>query len=93
MERASSTGSRRAAIPQPVGAEYAQELVGSIVTGRPHRRALAVELAPAAVTSWELLVDGQAFFPRMLADIEAATSEVHIIIFGFRPGRIGDSFP
>ena len=28
----------------------------------------------------------------MLADIEAATSDVHIIIFGFKAGEIGTRF-
>src|SRR6185312_14248465 len=32
------------------------------------------------------------FFPRMLEDIEAATSDIHILIFGFKAGEIGDRF-
>jgi cardiolipin synthase len=81
-----------ASVPSPMTADRARDVVASIIGGRPHRKALALDLAPATATSWELLIDGQAFFPRMLADIEAARSDVHIIIFGFRPGRIGDSF-
>src|SRR5262245_54483204 len=88
MERGSGT----AAVRVPVTVDDVQAVVASIVTGRPRRRALAIDHAPATATGWELLIDGQRFFPRMLADIEAARSDVHIIIFGYRPGRIGDAF-
>ena len=37
----------------------------------------------------EPLVDGKAFFPRILADVEAARSSVHILMFGWREGAIG----
>jgi cardiolipin synthase len=43
-------------------------------------------------SSAEVLVGGAAFFPRLLADIESASSSVHIVQFGFRPGTIGDAF-
>ena len=59
---------------------------------RPQRRPLAIDFAPAIATDWELLIDGPAFFPRILADIEAAQSDVHVLIFGYRPGKIGTSF-
>ena len=59
---------------------------------RPERRPLAIDFAPAIATDWELLIDGPAFFPRILADIEAAQSDVHVLIFGYRPGKIGTSF-
>ena len=45
----------------------------------------------AAPSSTELLVAGTAFYPRMLADIEAAESSIHINQFGFKPGAVGDS--
>ena len=59
---------------------------------RGERRPLAVDFAPALATDWELLIDGPAFFPRMLADIDQARSDVHILIFGYRPGKIGTQF-
>ncbi len=53
---------------------------------------LAVEYATATIERPELLVDGPAFFPRMLDDFRAATSSIHGNIYGFRPGEIGDEF-
>jgi cardiolipin synthase len=53
---------------------------------------LALAFGETTATSADVLVGGATFFPRLLADIEAATSSVHIVQFGFRPGTIGDSF-
>ena len=52
--------------------------------------ALSFDQSRAATT--ELLVAGNAFYPRMLVDIEAAESSIHINQFGFKPGVIGDQF-
>ena len=75
-----------------VGPEESRGLVEAVLGQRPERRPLTIDFAPATATSWELLIDGPAFFPRILADIEAATSDVHIIIFGFKIGDIGMRF-
>ena len=56
------------------------------------RRALATAFAPSTAASVEVLVEGEAFYPRMLGDIAAATSSVHVNQFGFRPGIVGDQF-
>jgi phosphatidylserine/phosphatidylglycerophosphate/cardiolipin synthase-like enzyme len=72
--------------------EGSRGLVEAVLGQRPERRPLTIDFAPATATSWELLIDGPAFFPRMLGDIEAATSDVHIIIFGFKAGEIGTRF-
>jgi cardiolipin synthase len=56
------------------------------------RGALALEFAESRASSVEVLVGGSSFFPRMLEDIEAASSSVHINQFGFRPGIVGDVF-
>ena len=34
-------------------------------------------------------VDGASFFPRIFADVEAARSSVHILMFGWREGEVG----
>jgi len=68
--------------------EHAERLLA-----RPVRRAdLALEFAESSASSAEVLVEGSAFYPRMLADIEAASSSIHINQFGFRPGVVGDAF-
>jgi cardiolipin synthase len=85
----------RAHKPQPirqVTSEGARGLVEAALGRRSERRSLSIEFARATVTSWELLIDGPVFFPRLLGDIEAATSDVHVIIFGFKPSEIGDRF-
>jgi cardiolipin synthase len=53
---------------------------------------LAMAFEHNAADSTELLVEGATFYPRMLADIAAATTSVHINQFGFKPGAIGDAF-
>jgi cardiolipin synthase len=82
---------RRQAAEQrlPVASLQARALVEAVLGRRGERRQLTLDFAPAVATSWELLIDGPAIFPRMLADIEAATSDVHILIFGFKDGEIG----
>jgi cardiolipin synthase len=46
----------------------------------------------SSASSVEVLVEGESFYPPMLADVETATSSVHVNQFGFRPGKIGDLF-
>jgi phosphatidylserine/phosphatidylglycerophosphate/cardiolipin synthase-like enzyme len=54
------------------------------------------DLAPAfsesSASTAEVLVSGETFYPRMLDDIRAASSSVHVNQFGFRPGLVGDAF-
>ena len=40
----------------------------------------------------EPLVHGREYFPRMLEDIAAATSSIHLLIYGFKDGDIGCDF-
>ena len=53
---------------------------------------LALNFEESRASSAEVLVGGTSFYPPMLADIERATSSIHIIQFGFRPGSVGDRF-
>jgi cardiolipin synthase len=69
--------------------EHARRLLTATGVDR-HDLALAFE--ESCVTTAEVLVEGRSFYPPMLADIEAATSSVHINQFGFRPGKVGDLF-
>ena len=45
--------------------------------------------APATAATLEPWVEGVEFFPRIVADVEAARSSVHILMFGWREGRVG----
>ena len=63
-----------------------------LATGLVGRRDLALASAESSASSVEVLVEGKAFYPPMLADVAAASSSVHINQFGFRPGVVGDAF-
>ena len=54
---------------------------------RPHDAALPFAWSTAATI--EPLVEGKSFFPRIFADVEAAQSSVHILMFGWREGEVG----
>ena len=54
--------------------------------------ALALGFTESSASSVEVLVEGESFYPPMLADIDSASSSVHINQFGFRPGVVGDVF-
>jgi cardiolipin synthase len=56
------------------------------------RRELAMDFAPATATSVEPLLHGRRYFPRMLEDIAAAREQVHLLIYGYKPGDIGTTF-
>ena len=63
-----------------------------LLTAPVERRALSLAFPESSASSAEVLVEGKAFYPRMLEDISAASSSVHINQFGFRPGIVGDRF-
>jgi cardiolipin synthase len=60
--------------------------------GRVARRELALAFEESSATAAKLYVAGVRFYPPMLADIQAATSTVHINQFGFRSGLVGERF-
>ena len=62
----------------------------------PEGAEAAVEASPAPLRfAWstaatiEPWVEGASFFPRIFADVEAATSSAHILMFGWREGTAG----
>ena len=69
------------------GAEAATEAFAARDGVRPHDAAL--EFAWSTAATVEPWVEGKTFFPRIFADIETARSSVHILMFGWREGRIG----
>ena len=81
----------RGPVPR-VSPSSASGLVEAVLGRKPVRRQLTLDFEPATATSWELLIDGGSFFPRLLEDIAAATSDIHILIFGFKAGEIGNQF-
>jgi cardiolipin synthase len=56
---------------------------------RPRTRDAALEFAWSTAASIDPWVEGRNFFPRIFADVEAARSSVHILMFGWREGDVG----
>ena len=71
----------------PAEAEAATQALGARGGARP--RGDALDFAWATAATIEPWVEGANFFPRILADVEAARSSVHILMFGWREGEIG----
>jgi cardiolipin synthase len=72
---------------RPSGAEAATEAFAARAGTRPHDAALDFAWSTAAtIEPW---VEGKTFFPRIFADVEAARSSVHILMFGWREGEVG----
>ena len=71
----------------PAEAEAATQALGARGGARP--RGDALDFAWATAATIEPWVEGANFFPRILADVEAARSSVHILMFGWREGEVG----
>ena len=69
------------------GARAATEAFAARGGMRPHDAALPFAWSTAAtIEPW---AEGVNFFPRIFADVEAAQSSVHILMFGWREGEVG----
>ena len=79
--------------PNAIRAETAADRTADLVARPRVRRAdLALTFAPAIATSVDPLLHGRRYFPRMLEDIAAAKDHVHLLIYGYKPGDIGETF-
>jgi cardiolipin synthase A/B len=90
FRRVMSRGDRKA--PTLITPDGARAVVDGALGRRGKRSDLTLDFDPAVATRMDLLIDGAQFFPRMLEDIEAAERDIHILIFGFKAGEIGDRF-
>ena len=68
--------------------QHAERLAGGPVS----IGGLSTGFEESHASSAEVLVEGKAFYPRMLEDIASASSSIHINQFGFRPGTVGERF-
>lgn len=50
---------------------------------------VSIEYAWSTANTIDVYVEGVEFFPRIFADIEAAESSVHIIMYGWKSGEVG----
>src|SRR6478752_1845972 len=79
--------------PDAIRAETAAQRTAEIVARPRVRRVdLAQTYAPAIATAVDPLLHGRRYFPRMLDDIAAATDHIHLLIYGYKPGDIGNTF-
>jgi cardiolipin synthase A/B len=79
--------------PDSIGASSARTRAAALAgMARVRRSDLAMAFAPSLATSVEPLLHGRRYFPRMLDDIAGATSSIHLLIYGYKPGEIGTSF-
>ena len=79
--------------PDAIRAETAAARTADIIAKPRVRRAdLAQTYAPAIATAVDPLLHGRRYFPRMLEDIAAATNHVHLLIYGYKAGDIGETF-
>ncbi|HYI20245.1 MAG TPA: phosphatidylserine/phosphatidylglycerophosphate/cardiolipin synthase family protein [Solirubrobacteraceae bacterium] len=92
VRRVMSTA-ERACWPPPAGAVTADGARAATeafaADGHARRRDAALPFAWSTAASAEPRVGGEEFFPRIFADVEAARSSVHILMFGWREGEVG----
>jgi cardiolipin synthase A/B len=74
---------RRPSWPPPPGAVTPADAEAAVARGAP------LDFAWSTAATLEPWVEGREFFPRILADVEAARSSVHILMFGWREGEVG----
>ena len=72
------------------GAEAATETFVADAGARPGEADFA--FAPSTAATSEPWVDGTTFFPRILDDINNATSSVNILMYGWKEGQVGREF-
>ncbi|HEX5015019.1 MAG TPA: phosphatidylserine/phosphatidylglycerophosphate/cardiolipin synthase family protein [Candidatus Limnocylindrales bacterium] len=89
QRRRGSRGPTNAEAVTPAGArDRAAEL---LALPRIRRRDEAITFAPTTVTSVELILKGERYFPRILADIAAARDHIHMLFYAIRPGAVAES--
>jgi cardiolipin synthase len=69
----------------------AQAATEAFAARRVGTRDAAFHFAWSTAATIEPWVEGKSFFPKIFADVEDATSSVHVLMFGWREGSIGTS--
>jgi cardiolipin synthase A/B len=75
-----------------VNAGDVRDRAEQLAAGPVSRSDLALAFDETVASSVEVHVEGRNFYPPMLDDVASASSSVHIIQFGFKPGAIGEAF-
>ncbi len=84
---------QRPSWPPPPGAVSAADAMAATQAfasrANPRTRDAALDFAWSTAVTIDPWAEGVNFFPRILADVEAARSSVHILMFGWREGEVG----
>ena len=72
--------------PGAVTADEAMTAVADFASGDPRPGDVGLPYAWSTAATIEPHAGGSEFYPRLFADITAATSSVHILMFGWKPG-------
>ena len=83
----------RDSFPPPadaITASQAQAATEKFVAGSPRPRDVDLAYAPSTAATVEPWPDGSQFFPRIFDDIRNAKSSVHILMYGWAQGSVGD---
>ena len=76
--------------PDAVAAADAQAATQAFAArALPSTREAALDFAWSTAATIDPWAEGVNFFPRIFADVEAARSSVHILMFGWREGEVG----
>lgn len=76
--------------PDAITAAGAEVAIEEFAAGDPQARDVDLPYAWSTVDTIQPWVEGRNYFPRIFADVEAAESSVHVLMFGWTPGNIGD---
>jgi cardiolipin synthase len=77
------------ALPADDAALFAARMAAAPIV---RKRDVAISFGPSTARAVEPLLHGTAYFPRMLADLGAATSSINMLMYGFKPGDVGSEF-
>ena len=83
----------RESFPPPadaITASQAQAATEKFVAGSPRPRDVDLAYAPSTAATVQPWPDGSQFFPRIFDDIRNAKSSVHILMYGWAQGSVGD---
>lgn len=73
--------------PTAITSDQAQAAVAEFAASGPGPGDVGLPYGWSTAATIEPWAGGEEFYPRMLADLESATSSIHILMFGWKPGE------
>ncbi len=72
--------------PNAVTGATAMAAVATFAAGSPTPTDVGLGYGPSTAATVDPWAGGDQFYPRLFADVGAATSSIHILMFGWKPG-------